>query len=136
MKRAKTIFKTLSKWYLIGILCISYSLAIFLIIKDYRQLFIDDFQKALLPFLLTLFPYLAIGFMLYWGRGKVSLLDSLKKGLLLGLSMFVYLLSFFVVQVYFNQYFELACMVMLIIPFCLYCFWAIIWIISWVRTFK
>ncbi|PAK32454.1 hypothetical protein CHI04_19075 [Bacillus safensis] len=136
MKWAKTIFKTLFKWYWIGILSISYSLAIFLIIKDFHKLFIDDFQKALLPFLLTLFPYLAIGFMLYWGRGKVSLLDSLKKGLLLGLSMFVYLLSFFVVQVYFNQYFELACMVMLIIPFCLYCFWAIIWIISWVRTFK
>lgn len=136
MKRAENIFKAVSKWYLIGLLFVSYSLAIFLIIKEYHQLFIDDFQKALLPFLATLFPFLAIGFMLCWGSEKLSLLDSLKKGLLLGLSIFVYLLSFFVVQAYFIQYVQLAYMIMLRIPIYMFCSWAIIWFISWVRTVK
>lgn len=139
LKRAENIFKAVSKWYLIGILFVSYSLAIFLVIKEY-QVIIDDYRNVLKPFAMTLLPFLVLGFMLCWGISELSVFDSLKKGFLVGLSFFVYLMSFFVVSEYFNQYFHLACVVMLIIPVYWLCsVWLIMLgrlVIKLIRVFK
>ncbi|KLV14978.1 hypothetical protein [Bacillus altitudinis] len=139
MKQVEAILKTVSKWYFVGILSVSYSLAIFLIIKEF-QVIIDDYQNVLKPFAITLLPFLVLGFMLYWGIKEVSVFDSLKKGFLVGLSYFVYLMSFFVVSEYFNQYFHLACVVMLIIPVYWLCsVWLIMLgrlVIKLIRVFK
>lgn len=139
LKRAEIIFDNLSKWYLIGILSISYVLTIFLIIKEF-QVIIDDYQNVLKPFAMTLLPFLVLGFMVCWGINELSVFDSLKKGFLVGLSLFVYLMSFVVILEYFNQYFHLACVVMLIIPFCWVWSWAFILlgivVVELIRTFK
>ncbi|MED4594652.1 hypothetical protein [Bacillus safensis] len=139
MKRVEAILKAVSKWYFVGILSVSYSLAIFLIIKKY-QVIIDDYQNVLKPFAMTLLPFLILGFMLCWGIKELSVFDSLKKGFLVGLSFFVYLMSFVVVFEYFNQYFHLACVVMLIIPVYWLCLvWLIMLgrlVIELIRVFK